>query len=190
VHAASDTGAGWAGGRTLRAGVDSVRDRLPCLESAYPYPDAYGGRDWENEVRRLQSAELTRKLGHPIIHQLNPSQIGLMKTFLAAGWVIVLGTTFPTLWQGQNFHRHGLPLTPLGGDGRGKFGHAWLVVGYEHVDGNSSWKYQGRFMCLNSWGQRWPKIQSWGPGVCGIPFSALLTEGVDAYAIRMQSKPN
>ena len=85
------------------------------------------------------------------------------------------------------FHqRYGLPLCPLPNTPRGNDGHAWVLFGYDHVDGNSQWKYQGRFLTLNSWGHNWPMISPHGPGVCSLPFAFLLTEGIEAFAIRFQ----
>ena len=78
---------------------------------------------------------------------------------------------------------------PLIGQQR-RGGHAWVLVGYDHVDGNNQWKYQGRFVALNSWGKGWPAKPMRQAGLCHIPFSMLLTEGIHdknapgAYAIR------
>ena len=60
-------------------------------------------------------------------------------------------------------------------------------VGYDHVDGNHFWKYQGRFFALSSWGVRYPERPLAGPGVFTLPFAMLLTEGFDAYAMRFRS---
>jgi hypothetical protein len=109
-----------------------------------------------------------------------------MKTLLAAGWVIVTGAAFQKKWNtGANFLDYGTPLSPLPGDMRDG-GHAWLLVGYDHVDGNNQWKYQGRFYCLSSWGPSFPRKQTHGPAIFTLPFSFFLTEGYrqGGFAIR------
>jgi hypothetical protein len=58
------------------------------------------------------------------------------------------------------------------------------LVGYDHIDGNQFWKYQGQFLALNSWGEEFPLRQPFGCGGVAIPFAYFLTEGIEAYAIR------
>ena len=61
-------------------------------------------------------------------------------------------------------------------------GHAWLLTGYDHVDGNQRWKYQGRFIALNAWNIQ----RTLGKGIVTLPFAMLLTEGIEAFAIRLK----
>jgi hypothetical protein len=63
-------------------------------------------------------------------------------------------------------------------------GHAWLLVGYDHVDGNPQWRYQGRFIALNSMGPLPANDTLAGLSLCSIPFSFFLTEAIQAYALR------
>jgi hypothetical protein len=181
-------------GRNLSHMVDALRERLPCAEDALPYEPTlrlyrqagHIPSHWETPAIQKSSGTLTQRYGLPQIRHLAPDDISAMKTYLAAGWIVIV-STFLT----DEFYRHralnelGLPLTPLYGQHRrSDFGHVWLLVGYDHVDGNQQWKYQGRFYALNSWGEGWPCAPVHGPGLCSLPFAMLLTEGIEAFAIR------
>ena len=174
----------WNAGRTIKSGIDAVRDILPCEEKAFPYEVGHLAEDnWKTPEREKDAENITKKLGLPMIIKLKTSEISRMKMLLAGGWVVILGAAFPEFWKGGVMTELGIPLLPLGGP-RANLGHAWVIVGYDHVDGNQQWKYQGRFWCLNSWGEKFPRKASWGAGLCSIPFSCLLTLGIEAYAIR------
>src|SRR2546430_1070533 len=82
----------------------------------------------------------------PWIREIAPDNIHMIKTYLAAGWVVVVSTFLTEEFFNQDaLHDLGLPLAPIYGQHRRRdSGHAWLLVGYDHVDGNAQWKYQGR----------------------------------------------
>jgi hypothetical protein len=65
---------------------------------------------------------------------------------------------------------------------------AKYLAGYDHVDGSQQWKYQGRFFALNSWGKSWPQAPVHRPGLCSLPFAMLLTEGIEAFAMRFEEQ--
>jgi len=134
---------------------------------------------------REESDELTAKLGIPTVRSLAPKDIPLMKAHLAAGWVVIITTSLTEEFGGPGRYYFGLPIAPLIGQRRLDSGHAWLLVGCDPVDGNSQWKCQGRFLALNSWGRRWPLALPLGHGLCSIPFGMLLTEGLEACALRL-----
>ena len=184
IHCDSAQGRPWSEGRHLSDALLSVRHVLPCTEGAFPYPDRHEGYRWRTQSRGAEANNLTSALGLPRVRKVAPTEIAEIKTLLVAGWVIVVTAHFPSRWRRPALNRYGLPLLPLEGDQREGAGHAWLLVGYDHVDGNQQWKYQGRFWCLNSWGNAWPSASIWGPGLCSLPFSFLLTEGIEAYALR------
>mgnify|MGYP001221118066 CR=1 FL=1 len=189
-------------GRFVRSVLDHVQVELPLREqdelalsvSSPAICDVIevSERAWR-ERRRISRAR-----GAPIVHELRragadqPVDIAAVKTFLAAGWVVVVSTyltdRFHEQLGGADIWDTGLLLTPLPGDKRTR-AHAWCLVGYDHVDGNPSWKYQGRFIGLNSWGQvgegepfgcRSPH----GTGTFSMPFAFLLNLCIEAYAIR------
>lgn len=185
----------WSGGRSLGQLMEVVRDALPCSETAFPYGNGLAefGHHRTNP-RTRESQGYTRLYGCPLIRPLfrrytekgeDPTpDVANLKAHLAAGWVVVLSTSFAEGFASRGFREFGLPLAPLIGEERTGEGHAWLLVGYDHVDGNLQWKYQGRFAALNSWGPTWPPHQVLGEGLYFLPFSLLLTEALEAYAIR------
>ena len=187
VHCASARGGqDWSKGRGLGNAIDALNEELPCSEEAFPYADGPSGfAAWKTPGRIDSSQTLTRRFGLPAVRKLEPSEIAQIKTLLAAGWIVVVTTSLTKEFLGRGFNRYGLPLTPLVGQTRETMGHAWLLVGYDHVDGQRQWKYQGRFIALNSWGSGWPTNPIRGAGLCHIPFAMLLSEGIEAYALRM-----
>jgi hypothetical protein len=146
--------------------------------------------DWETFVIRESSGTLTHRFGTPWIREIAPDNIHMIKTYLAAGWVVVVSTFLTEEFFNQDaLHALGLPLAPIYGQHRRRdSGHAWLLVGYDHVDGNAQWKYQGRLYALNSWGKSWPATPVHAPGICSLPFAMLLTEGIEAFAMRFEGK--
>jgi hypothetical protein len=187
IHCDSATGGQtWTNGRDLPAARDSLRCGLPCSAEAFPYRPVAAGEEWKTEARINDAARIERSVGQPMIVDIDCHDIAYMKTLLASGWVIVTGAAFQAKWRTiANFQDYGTPLSPLPGDTRDG-GHAWLLVGYDHVDGNDKWKYQGRFYCLNSWGPSYPRKQTHGPAIFTLPFSFFLTEGYrqGGFAIR------
>lgn len=180
---------GWNFGRRLEDGVEAITKTLPCAESAFPYSEGpTSGPNWRRADRVASAQELTKRFGPPLVRRVNTSNIAELKTLLAAGWVIVVGAHFPMSWQRGACTELGLPCIPEEGESRSACGHAWLLVGYDHVDGNQQWKYQGRFWALTSWGSSWPLRGFWGAGMCSIPFAFFLTEGISAYALRFQER--
>lgn len=187
IHWASGApGQGWNEGRSVGSAIEVVRRRLPVPEILFKYPQLDGADRWDNHARRLASEEVVKMYGLPDVRQIDPKEIRTIKTLLAAGWVVVVSTSFPDSWRGPAMNHYGIPMVPLPGEARAKSAHAWLLVGYDHVDGNQQWKYQGRLYCLNSWGSRWPSHQILGPGIGSLPFSVLLTEGIECFALRFQ----
>jgi hypothetical protein len=167
----------WSDGRNLPAARDSLRRGLPCSAQAFPYRPVASGEQWKTTAREGDAMRIASSVGRPFIVDVDCHDIARMKTLLAAGWVIVTGAAFQAKWRtSTNFQDYGTPLSPLPGDTRDG-GHAWLLVGYDHVDGNNQWKYQGRFYCLNSWGPSFPRKQTHGPAIFTLPFSFFLTEG-------------
>ena len=185
-------------GRSLGRVVDTLREQLPCAEDALPYKltmqqyrqVGHIPAQWETPAIQQSSHTLTQRYGLPWIRTLVPDDISMIKTYLAAGWIVVVSTFLTEEFDNQlALHNLGLPLTPLYGQHRRRdSGHAWLLVGYDHVDGSQQWKYQGRFYALNSWGRGWPWSPIHGPGLCSLPFGMLLTEGIEAFAIRFVEK--
>jgi len=178
IHCDSATcGQTWVDKRNLPAARDSLRRGLPCSAEAFPYHLVAPGEQWRTPARESDASRLESSVGRPFVVDVDCHDIARMKTLLAAGWVIVTGAAFQKKWNtGANFLDYGTPLSPLQGDMRDG-GHAWLLVGYDHVDGNNQWKYQGRFYCLNSWGPSYPRKQTHGPAIFTLPFSFFLTEG-------------
>ena len=98
----------------------------------------------------------------------------------------MIAASMPTaIHTSPGLNRYGAVATPpLGGPRRSEGGHAWTLVGYDHVDGNNKWKYQGHFLAMTSWGPDFPVNQPFGPGIVAIPFSFFLSEGYEAWAFR------
>jgi C1A family cysteine protease len=171
--------------------VGYVKQQLPCEESVFPYePDKlkdwkYSQGDWWTEAMVENSDLLSDKFDTPEILELDVRDVSRIKTLLASGWLVIAATAITDeMWQ-NGFHRLGYLTAPLYGQKRVD-GHAWLLVGYDHIDGNQQWKYQGHFLVLNSWPDR-KDTSPLGRGVCTLPFVTLLTEGIEAYAIRLRS---
>ena len=187
IHCDSATGGQtWVDKRNLPAARDSLRRGLPCSAEAFPYHLVAPGEQWRTPARESDASRLESSVGRPFVVDVDCHDIARIKTLLAAGWVIVTGAAFQKKWNtGANFLDYGTPISPLPGDMRDG-GHAWLLVGYDHVDGNNQWKYQGRFYCLNSWGPSYPRKQTHGPAIFTLPFSFFLTEGYrqGGFAIR------
>ena len=176
-------------GRSLESVITSLRqDGLPCQEKKFPYdvPSLRmwsGDESWRTVERSEDARQQTERYGALDIRKLEVTDISLIKTYIAAGWSVMVTTTLTKQMIGPGFQRSGLALVPSLGQHR-IGGHAWLLVGYDHTDGNDKWKYQGVFIALNSWGSTFPTSPAWQAGLCYLPFAALLTEGIDAYALR------
>ncbi len=133
------------------------------------------------------STELTESLGLPVIRHLQANDVATMKSLLSAGWIILATTRItdgvrrqlldPFIWN------HGFLMTPLPGEVP-EAAHTWCIVGYEHVDNDTTWRYQGRFVALGAWGASFASAAPHGPGTLTLPFAFMLTEGIEAYAIR------
>jgi hypothetical protein len=182
----NDSGRRWDQGRETQKSIELLGQGLPCREKAFPY--AQGESDmnkgtWETGPRMRDSHDLTHRYGIPTIRELENDAVADMKAHLAAGWVIVVSTSITENFRSPGLNRHGLPLTPFLGEKR-LAGHAWCLVGYNHVDGNAQWKHQGRFIALNTWGLDWPHKQVLGQGLCHLPFSMFLTECHGVWALR------
>ncbi len=180
----------WNRGRTLAEIASLVSQELPVLPpSRYPLQTVDPDQLLAEVARaRAQYAGLMQThYGPAWIRKLDVHKIPELKAHLAAGWVLVVGTALTReAMQSNALRRYGYPLRPLPGQNR-IGGHAWTVVGYEHVDGNQQWKYQGRFIALNSWGRSEPSDPVLGPGLVSLPFSFVYSEGSEAYAIRLPS---
>lgn len=192
LHCAS--GKDGEAGRSLSRVIEAIRHQLPCHETVFPYKEKIEeiralkswSPPWSTSAMDRSSRDLTNEFGPTHIRKIkDPGDIALIKAHLAAGWVVIVTTSITEdLYHGNGFNKFGLPLSTLIGQ-KHLGGHAWLLVGYDHVDGNSSWKYQGRFLTLNSWGDGWPEKPSGFQGSCTLPFGMLLTEGLEAYALRL-----
>lgn len=190
VHCMS--GNNGATGRSLSSVIGAIKHRLPCHEKEFSYDPVNlkewrsDGTSWERPSMASSSHELTEKLGRPDIRKLNVTDISAIKTHLAAGWLVIVSTSLTEeFWQhGIINNPYGLTFSPLKGHKRIPEGHAWLLTGYDHVDGNRNWKYQGRFVALNAWNIH----RTLGKGIVTLPFAMLLTEGIEAYALRLKHK--
>ncbi|HBH51727.1 MAG TPA: hypothetical protein DDY91_07535 [Planctomycetaceae bacterium] len=118
------------------------------------------------------------------IDRLDVYDIARLKARIAHGWTVVLTTKLTEAMMAGGFEDYGLLLTPFREDKIEAEGHAWAIVGYDHIDGNSSWKYQGHFLALNSWGAAHPTFPTLCPGICRLPFALVYAAGLEAYAIR------
>jgi hypothetical protein len=180
----------WNSGRHLSAAVEAIRKELPCSEAEFNYPNSPLNpaefRGWRTPSREQSSVELKKLCPPLLIRKVEPREIAEIKTFLAAGWLVVLSTSLTREFLDGSLNKYGSPLVPLMGQARLSQGHAWLLVGYNHVDGQNQWKYQGHFRAINSWGSKWPTKKLQSPGQCHLPFTMLLTEGIEAYAIRFE----
>lgn len=149
-------------GRSVGSVIDVIRQALPCEEPQFRYDINYlgdlnpGSPPWETSEMKGASQSLTERYSTPFIRKVDPKDIATLKTLLAAGSVIIAATSLTDEMLGPGFKRYGLAVTPLRGQRRMKEGHAWLIVGYDHVDGSKDWKYQGHFLALNSWGKTFP----------------------------------
>ena len=189
-------------GRRVESVLAHVRTDLPWRVQDHFALSGPGfkTRDAIEISKRAERAtrRISRARGALIIHELRragadqPVDIAAVKTFLAAGWVVVVSTYFTDRFERQlgcaDIWETGLFLTPLPGDKRTP-AHAWCLVGYDHVDGNPSWKHQGRFIGLNSWGrvgegEPFGCRSSHGNGTFSMPFAFLLNLCIEAYAIR------
>ncbi len=180
------TGQTWEDGRSLKNAIETLRVQLPCSEDAFPYqrgPVDFSA--FRTASREAECRVMTHRFGLPVIRKVAPTEIAQIKALLAAGWLVVVTTSLTQEFMGRGLRRYGLPLSPLIGQTRSKWGHAWLLVGYDHVDGQSQWKYQGRFIALNSWGSGWPAVPTRCAGLCHLPFAMFLSEGIEAYALRL-----
>ena len=186
------TGKDVESGRRIEDVVRTLGDLLPCRESLLPYSellprwhaDGHIPDAWQTSDTRADSVAQTGRLGRPQRIQIPPTSISRIKAFLAAGWVVVVSTSVTdVMYTSRALNDVGLPLVPLPGQNR-LVGHAWLLVGYDTVDGNNQWKYQGHFLALNSWGVSWPHNPLIRPGICALPFAMVAGEGIDAWAMR------
>ena len=178
--------------RTLQRLLEVVSDTLPCREGSAPYVELLSGELGDRNQFGARVGEDSRTVneswGPPRIRTLDRENISLMKTLLAAGWVLIAATRIT-----ENFFRrpfamsHGLALQPLLGEAPAG-GHGWCIVGYDHVDGGAShWKYQGRFIALSSWGTNEHPNSPYVPGIVSLPFSFVLQEAFEVVAIRFDS---
>lgn len=177
-------------GRTLSSVIDAVSRRLPCEEREYPYEPQklqhwkkqHG--EWQTAAMIKSSNVLSARLGIPIIKKLERRNISSIKAHLASGWLVIAATAV-TNEMFEGYSKFGHVLAPIKGQTRAD-GHAWLLVGYDHIDGNDKWKYQGHFLVLNSWKDS-KESSPLGRGVCTLPFVTLLTNGIEVFAIRLRS---
>jgi hypothetical protein len=174
-------------GRDLTTLIERAERDLPCAEEVLPYAELEEGRvstfaDLDEEAR-TNSRSITEEFGIPECIRVPPDDIAMMKTLLAAGWVMLLATTVDEHFQRDAPMALGLPLLPLPG-ARRIGGHAWCVLGYEHTDGALNWKYQGHFVALNSWGLLAHHESPYGPGTISLPFSYVWQHALEAFALR------
>ena len=187
LHWALDRdGLGWNNGRCVDWIPEVLEKQLPCSEETFPY--RYGPSEtkigWKNFMRNESSKEAFVKFGRVLCERIEPDNIAEMKKFLAAGWILTASTSYVKSMSGSSLNTLGLPLAPFIGEHREKQGHAWTIVGYDHVDGNKQWKYQGRFLAMNSWGTQFPRTPVMGKGLVSLPFGLFLTEGVSVVALK------
>lgn len=166
---------------------------LPATKESGPYASLVDRQIETDHVFRRKLDEsgvkVTREFGRPITKPIDVHDIATIKTFLAAGWAVVVTTRITngfvlryTTCPAINVF--GLPLKPPPTDVADE-AHSWCLVGYEHVDGSDRWKYQGRFAAINSWGKEILGSKSpYGPGTVSLPFSFVASEGIEAVAIR------
>ncbi len=184
IHGCS--GQEWSSDRSLEHAVGLLRRRLPPEEREYPDEKFGGPNPLPMEFATARAAE--QNLGLPEVLVLPVHDIARTKALLAMGWVVVAATreSADSLW-GSAVYRLGLLASPLPSDQLDR-GHAWCLVGYDHVDGSERWKYQGRFLALNSWGKRFAYESPYGRGVGSFPFSHLVNHGIHAFGIRFRPR--
>ena len=178
-------------GRKLSAVSNELRKTLPAPEDAVPYRDLEQGRVTPEDIAKGWAAAGmdSARLRLPLVKDLEVADIASLKAHLAGGWVVVVSTrvTKGVMEQLRDpfICSHGVPMAPLPGDPP-EGAHAWCLVGYDHVDGATNWKYQGRFLALNSWGPRFAHLSPYGPGTLTLPFSLVAFEGIEAVALRFR----
>ena len=172
------------------ASKDRLWTHLPMEDVVYQFdrsgdPDfsamAEGGQP-HGRVRRSHSRI-------PLVQKLEVTEIGTIKSYLAAGWCVVVTTRISEGFDAQlrdSFcGQHGLPMLPIWG-GPAVGAYAWCLVGYDHVDRDPSLNYQGRFVALHSWGAARTRLSPYGPGTISLPFSFVALEGIEAVAVRFR----
>lgn len=179
--------------RSLTATVNRLRDLgLPCSERALPYQRLLRGdvtrfEQLTGDVHEDQR-NVARRFPRPEIVDVCPDDISGLKARLAAGWVLLLATRVTDAFQANPVAMtYGAPLLPLPGS-TPTDAHAWCVVGYDHVDGALNWKYQGRFVALNSWGRQAHRLSPHGAGTLSLPFAFVFQEGFAAFAVRFEGQ--
>jgi hypothetical protein len=181
-------------GRHLRDVGNNIQTYgLPAPKELGPYTCLTDGRlepgDAFRERLDKKGVEITRELSPLFTKPVDVDDISTIKALLAAGWAVVVTTRITdgfvlryTTCPAINVF--GLPLKPPPTDIADE-AHAWCLVGYDHVDGSDRWKYQGRFVAINSWGKNSLGSDSpYGPGTISLPFSFVASEGIEAIAIR------
>lgn len=194
AHLHMRTGSSIGAGRWIRDAIGFLRDSgLPCKEESLPHQELLEpGFDPNSESivqlqLDLEGGYLETQFGRPLTRELDVRDVSTIKAHLAAGWVVIVSTRitsgFMDRLRSRTIRDLGLLLSPLPGEAF-RDAHAWCLVGYDHVDGATNWKYQGRFVLLNSWGVCLGKDSPYGRGTATMPFAFLLTEGIEAFALR------
>jgi hypothetical protein len=184
-------------GRSVSSLMEFARSHPLCFNRTYKYPtetrelQAWADRDDLPSQQRVEAdaAAVNRALGRLEVRALRRRgeewDIPVLKTHLAAGWVVVVSTFLgDEVFESPGLRTYGAMVCPTLGSARAAKGHAWCLVGYDHIDGNWQWKYQGHFFAVNTWGQDSPRRHTFGNGIVAMPFAYLLTEGIEAFAVR------
>ena len=196
-----ETGDDRRAGRDLADVIRFVRHGLLCQDTTFEYPTTPEAlQRWADSTdapTRETVAEDDRQIrqSHGVL-EVQPLRrygeewdIPSIKAHLAAGWVVVVGTAVPDeVLRSPGLRHYDAMVCPTYGSPRQPGGHAWCLVGYDHVDGNQQWKYQGRFFALNTWGPNAPVRGTFGKGIGTMPFAFLLTEGLEAFAVRFHRR--
>lgn len=196
----TSTGRSRRDGRSLRSVAGFVDRGHLCSESLFAYPeDPIRLEEWADDSWVPDSGavakdhfRLTDYWGEVEVRNLQPADTELdvpkVKAHLAAGWVVVVAASLPSMvHESPGLNEFGSLVAPPLGSRRHTQGHAWTLVGYDHIDGNSQWKYQGHFLTMTSWGSKFPAKQPLGPGIVAVPFSFFLSEGYEAWAFRFRT---
>lgn len=194
------TGASRRDGRRLGAVAKFVDDEYLCAHELFPYPthraelQRWADDGWlpTDESVVADHVRLMDCWGKVEVRNLQRSgselDVPKLKAHLAAGWVAVVAASHPvSVNKSPGLNTYGAVVTPpLGAARHAEGGHAWTVVGYDHIDGDARWKYQGHFLAMTSWGESFPVEQPFGPGIVALPFSYFLSEGFETWAFRFR----
>lgn len=196
----TSTGSSRRDGRSLGSIARFVDRGQLCSDALFAYPEHPGKlQQWaadhwvpDSGAVAKDHTQLADYWGEVEVRNLQPADTELdvakVKAHLAAGWVVVVAASLPqVVYDSPGLNVFGSVVNAPLGSLRHAQGHAWTLIGYDHIDGNVQWKYQGHFLAMTSWGSNFPAKQPLGPGIVAVPFSFFLSEGYEAWAFRFRT---